>query len=219
MEMTSNTLTRIKSVLIKIPENYLNLKDILPKEEVSYQEEDSFTKYISSYEIDSILEGQPILGDTDAAITIVQYADPGCSFCKRHNDDGTIEKIREEFGGEVNSTIKFLDNYDPEKTEALACALKQDSDNYYSIVDDMFQGTKTIDSILSDNDIDLTQWQDCIDSKDFESIISQTSEEFDYYELGGTPGHIIINNETNEYIILSGAYPAETFIKIIEEIL
>ncbi|USN57877.1 MAG: hypothetical protein H6767_06005 [Candidatus Peribacteria bacterium] len=41
----------------------------------------------------------------------------------------------------------------------------------------------------------------------------------DTFGITGTPGNVLINNETGEYEVLSGAYPTASFEDVIDRLL
>jgi len=67
--------------------------------------------------------------------------------------------------------------------------------------------------------LDTVKFQACMESK--KNIARFDAETAEGKKLGaqGTPGTVIINNETGEYELIAGAYPASEFEKIIDKFL
>jgi predicted DsbA family dithiol-disulfide isomerase len=60
----------------------------------------------------------------------------------------------------------------------------------------------------------------CIDAKTFDKKIkNQQATWTKEFWVTGTPWNVLINNETGEYEVISGAYPTDSFVKIIDKLL
>ena len=181
---------------------------------------DPAPEVLSQDDIAALKANAYIHGAEWAAVTIIEYSDPGCGYCKRHNADGTINAVIEQFDGQVNAITKLNSNYVPDKTHAMLCAGEVGgTDAYYDYIDGIFQTDKDHVTIASDVGIDVGAFETCLDSGDVSALLAQTHGEFQKYNLGGTPGHIVLNNSTGEYTIISGAYPQGTFVSAVETLL
>jgi len=68
--------------------------------------------------------------------------------------------------------------------------------------------------------LDKEKIQECIDENKFlNKINSQMKVWADNFGITWTPGNVLINNETWEYVVISGAHPKESFIKNIDDLL
>ncbi len=54
----------------------------------------------------AIKDGEYILGNPDARITIVEYSEFICPFCKRHYNDQTLENLVKKYPNDVNMIFK-----------------------------------------------------------------------------------------------------------------
>jgi len=75
--------------------------------------------------IDPVTQDDWIKGDKNAPISIVEYSDIDCPFCKRHHP--TLDQLVEEYDGQVNWVYRHfpLDQLHPDarkKAEASECA-------------------------------------------------------------------------------------------------
>ena len=169
-----------------------------------------------------------VMGKADAKVTIIEYSDPECPFCIRHYNDNTIESVMETFDGEVNHIVKAVQGVNHTNTEskslALLCAGKLGGDEAYYGMYDKIMGQSTpeapvanskVASFATELGLNASQFNTCVESKELLSQYSANRQEALSLQSGGTPGNLIINNETGEYRLVSGAYPASTFTEII----
>lgn len=61
--------------------------------------------------------------------------------------------------------------------------------------------------------------QECIDSKKNIVRFDTETAEGKKYGVQGTPGTLVINNETGEYELIAGAYPISEFERVIDRLL
>lgn len=66
--------------------------------------------------------------------------------------------------------------------------------------------------------VNQTLYTDCIEQNATKELFDSFATEMTKYKIEGTPGTMIINNETREYTLVIGAYDAEYFITAIESI-
>lgn len=185
---------------------------------------------LSADQISQIKQGAYIMGDEDAKITIVEYSDPECPFCIRHYKDGTIEAVSQQYDGDVNHIVKAVQGVNHTNTEskslALLCAGKLGgSDAYYGMYDKIVWGStpeapvanSQVATFAQELGLNASEFKTCVDTKELLSVYSANRQEALSFKSGGTPGNLVINNETGEYRLISGAYPVSTFTQIIDQ--
>jgi len=184
---------------------------------------------ITDDQLEKMKEGTYVKGDDNAKITIIEYSDPECPFCIRHYNDKTIETVAEKYDGDVNHIVKAVQGVNHTNTEfkslALLCAGKLGGDDaYYGMYDKiMSQSTPQapvandkITAFAEELDLNASNFKSCVDTKELLSVYSANRQEALSFKSSGTPGNLIINNETGEYRLVSGAYPADSFTAIID---
>ena len=191
-------------------------------------------KTLTQDEIAAIKKTAYIEGNKDAIITLVEYSDLECPFCIRQYKDGTIQKVHEKFGDKVNSTFKSFRGVPHENSEAEANALLcagdlGGTDKYVAYYNAIFtrsnggNGTGfSKDALLplaKELKLDGKKFQACVDSK--KNIARFDAETAEGAKLGvqGTPGTVVINNQTGEYELIAGAYPVSEFERVINKLL
>ena len=92
------------------------------------------------------LEDIPIKGAEDASVTVVEYSDFQCPFCKRGKD--MIPEILKQYDGKVKIAYKQLPlrNHNWAKPAAIAsiCAYQQGNDKFWEFHDMVFDNQKEI---------------------------------------------------------------------------
>jgi protein-disulfide isomerase len=179
---------------------------------------------LSKKEYQSIVSGEVILGAKNANITIIEYSDLECPFCIRHHRE-TFPRIQKNFSKTVNFIWKNNRWVNHPGTEAKAiavlCVKEHAPSNYYSAIHEILDKSNEKQWKLYDTKKLSTNLGKLISSKklvNFQSCIKETNEA-ELYNLGGTPGFIVINNTTRKYTIIEWAYPYDTFKNTIQELM
>ncbi len=170
-----------------------------------------------------------VQGDANAKITIVEYSDPECPYCIRQAADKTIENTIAAFPGSVNNIMKVVQGVNHPGTEykslAILCAGKLGwLAGYAGMYQNIFTAstpdtvvpTAKIPDFAKTLGIDAAQLEACIKNGDTKSVYAANWAEFQTFTSSpGTPGNIVINNETGEWKLIAGAYPVDTFKQVI----
>ncbi len=170
---------------------------------------------------EKFLAGAYFKGDKDAKITIIEFSDVQCPFCQRHANNRTLDDVREKYSDDVNLSfghfpLSFHQNAQ-KAAEALECAGKISGENKFF----EFKGVyfeKGWDSNIdiakeaaAEVGIPVESLMACVDWGEFEQKVKDQMAFGQSLWVTGTPGNIVINNETLEYTKISGAVPANAF--------
>ncbi len=174
--------------------------------------------------IDVSVDDDPSKGDPDAPITIVEFSDYECPFCKRFVDN-TFDQIQKEYidTGKVKYVFRdfplgFHPNAAP-AANAAECVRDQAGDEaYFAYHDVLFANQKALDVASlkgygADFDIDQAAFATCIDEEKFAAEVAADMAEGQSYGVSGTPAFFV--NGT----LLSGAQPFAAFKAAIDEAL
>lgn len=192
------------------------------------------SKKLTPDELTSIKKTAYIEGNKDAKITLVEYSDLECPFCIRQYKEGTIKKVHEKYGDKVNSAFKNFRGVPHENAEIEANALLCVGDiggtekyaSFYSKILERSNGGNgtgfskdNLIPLAKEIGVDGKKVQECMDSK--KNITRFDAETAEGRKLGvqGTPGTVVINNETGAYELIAGAYPASEFERVIDKLL
>jgi protein-disulfide isomerase len=161
------------------------------------------------------LSGAPMRGPDDAPVTIVEYSDFQCPFCRRVQP--TLSTLQERYGDKIRWSFKDLPlvSIHPaaqKAAQAARCAGEQGK--FWQYREELFQNTKISDDlhdeISSKLELDKPPFQSCLDSEKFKAAVEADSAEAQSFGITGTPAFVING------ILLSGAQPLEAFTAVIE---
>jgi len=177
------------------------------------------------------LDDDPIIGNPDAPITILEFSDFQCPFCARFYVQ-TLPAIKEEYidTGKVNFVYRDfpIQSIHPNALPAaVASECANEQGKYWEYHDILFENqsswakldTNTLISTFSEyaNKVGLNQEQfdACLETGKYLEEIQQDLNDGRDYEVTGTPG-FFIGNEKIGFVKLSGAQPFESFKKVID---
>lgn len=163
------------------------------------------------------------LGDEDAPVTIVEFSDYQCPYCKAFYTD-TLPAIKEKYidTGKVKLVYRDLPlsihPYAYPAALIAECVREQTDDStYFEMHDYIFENLAagfdfdTYSDFAVTLGVDKAQLKDCFDSDKYKDEIDADNADADKAGISGTPG-FIINNQA-----VSGARPFDYFENIIEE--
>ncbi len=173
--------------------------------------------------VENMLASSPIRGDKDARFTIIEYTELLCPYCQRHSSAGTINSVIAQFPGEVNSISKhFIIHGDTalQLASAMECIAELNPSAYHEAFEKAFEAYPVelngLISIATELGTDASALQSCVDEGRYtqavEDMMNQASALFG---VNGTPGNVIIDRETGNYRLVSGAYPVDEFVTAI----
>ncbi|MDE2854286.1 MAG: DUF3179 domain-containing (seleno)protein [Chloroflexota bacterium] len=119
-------------------------------ETILYGYQPPSTEETARYELD------PILGDPAAPVTLIEYGAYGCHACKYWHEEGIVERLLEEFDGQVNFVYRdipiIVPPYSQRAAEIAQCALDQGNGSFWTMHDVIYrlaeQGRASADDLL-----------------------------------------------------------------------
>ncbi len=183
------------------------------------------------------LDDDPILGDKNAPVTIVEFSDYECPFCKRHFDQ-TYPTLKKDYieTGKVKLVYRDLplDFHQNAHIEAQAanCARDQGGDEtYFKYHDEIFKRTTSngtglsvdqLPAIAKDIGINVSEFQTCLDSGKYKAEVDKDLADAGRYGATGTPTFFIGKSKTGgtiEGTLIVGAQPYSAFKTSIDSLL
>lgn len=177
--------------------------------------------------VNAIKEDAHFIGDENAKITWIEYTDVNCHYCKKMEQDGTAKTVLEKFPETLNKTSSNFIGVGGAATqkaaEILECAAVSGGSKLYNslLSEVLISGNNSEEAMLSfisEKGGNKDTVKACLDNGESKETVSRkfTRGQAEF-GITGTPGNVILNNETGEYEVISGAYPAEKFIEVIEK--
>ena len=168
-------------------------------------------------------------GAEDAPITIVEYSDTECPFCKRFHD--TMNQVIENYGESVKWVYRHapLDSlHRKARREAMALECAGDiggNEAFWAYTDELFRITPANDglvdsqlfTIAQDVGLNETKFTDCLESEKFATDVQADLEDAQKAGLRGTPYSVMMVGD--QKIPISGAQPYTQIEQIIQSVL
>ncbi|MBI4126425.1 MAG: thioredoxin domain-containing protein [Deltaproteobacteria bacterium] len=157
----------------------------------------------------------PSLGSKDAPITIIEFSDYQCPFCKRARP--TVWKVLEEYGDKIRYVYRdfplSFHNFAHKAHEAAHCA--GDQGKYFDYNRKLFDNQQNLDigdlkKYAQELQLDGQRFDACLSNSTYAARVDADIEAGAAAGVSGTPSFFING------IQLSGAQPFEAFKDIIE---
>ena len=173
-----------------------------------------------------------IRGNPKAIISLIEYSDFECPYCKRFHD--TPKQLLAAHGDEINWVYRHypLSFHNPgaqTESQAAECAAELGgADAFWRYTDAIYARTTSggkgfatdqLTPLATELGLDGQAFQQCLDSGRHADRVVEDLQEGSSIGITGTPGSILLNNETGEVRLLSGALPQSSFDASIAELL
>ncbi len=167
-----------------------------------------------------------IRGKESAPVSLVEYSDFECPFCRKHHP--TLMKLLDEYDTDVNWVyrhypISFLHPTAQKAAEASECANELGgSKAFWKYADLLFQKGSQEDALISHaKEIQLNEknFQNCLDSGKYEQKIKDQLKGGQSLIVKSTPTTFVVDNATKEAKPFPGLQPIENFRQEIDSIL
>jgi protein-disulfide isomerase len=162
---------------------------------------------------------EPVRGDKNATVTLVEYSDFECPFCGRFHP--TMQQIMEEYEGKVNWVYRHYPlSFHPnaqKAAEASECVLEQKGNEaFWTYADAIFDTNIKLGSLTPDAiddaaeaaGVNMTTFSECLDSGKYAQKVADQMSAGTAVGVSGTPGTFIITDDGAQEFI-SGAYPID----------
>jgi len=173
-----------------------------------------------------------IRGNPDAPVSLIEYSDFECPFCKRFHP--TAKEIVAAYGGKVNWVYRHfpLDFHNPaaqREAEAAECAAELGgNDAFWRYADLVYERTASngkgvpegeLPAMAASIGLDRAKFDACLKSGRMRARVREDFEEGTAIGINGTPGNILRNNRTGAVATRYGAQPIEQFKPAIDGLL
>lgn len=173
-------------------------------------------------------KNEHVRGAKNAKLTIVEYSDFECPFCKRFH--ATMQEVVQKYNKDVRWVYRHfpLDSlHSQARTEALASECASEQGKFWEFADKIYEVTASNDGLdlsklqeyaTQAGVKDLKKFQSCLDTKKYASKVQ--ADEQDAQKAGGqgTPYSVLLG-PNGETIPISGAQPLSAIDATIQQFL
>jgi len=177
------------------------------------------------------VDDDPVIGNPNAPITIVEFSDFQCPFCARFHTQ-TLPLILEEYIEQGKVKLVFRDfpiqSIHPNALPAsVAAECANEQGKFREMHDILFEKQNTWNRIetvnaislfsqyASDMQLEQDAFDSCMSSGKYIAEIRKDLDDGREYGVSGTPGFFVGNDEIG-YVELKGAQPFDSFKKVID---
>ncbi len=177
-----------------------------------------------------------IYGKPDAVISIIEYSDFECPYCKQFAN-APIEVV-DSMPNQVNLVWRNfpLPFHEPiaskEAAAAICVAQQKGNDAFWKFNDGIFKNTLTngqglpksngvdpLEALAKEQGVDIEKFKTCINSEAIQKQINADIEDGRNAGISGTPGVILVNHKSGSFQVLAGAVPTASLKEAVESLL
>jgi protein-disulfide isomerase len=182
-------------------------------------------------EFPKVTDRDHVRGDKDAVITMIEYSDYECPFCKSFHP--TMQQVLEEYKGKVkwvyrHYPLSFHANAQ-KQAEAAECIYEQGGDEaFWKYTDLLYERTTSngtgfaldkLGALAAEVGVDQDSFQTCLDDGKYAKAVTDDQDGGQRAGIQGTPGTIIVNTKTGKTKLIPGALPFTSVKPMIDELL
>jgi protein-disulfide isomerase len=165
-----------------------------------------------------IIEGESMnwLGTSTPKLTIVEFADFACPYCK--NSNSLIREIGTGYGNKIKIIYRNYLAHEESLTLALAAQCAGEQEKFWEMHDKLFQnqGVQTVDEVTSlakQLGLNMEKFSSCLESQKYLPLIQKDADDAETLSIVGTPTWFFNGQK------IQGEIPKLDFIKLINELI
>ena len=171
--------------------------------------------------------GSPFLGSVDAPLTLIEFGDYQCSFCKRHSDQANHLIIKNYVEtGKVKIMFKDLIVVGEDSVSAAHAAhCAKDQEMFWAYHFTLYnnwngEGTgwitnNNLNIFAEDLELDMNEFSECMLDNRWNDLILASQKDGQSLGVGGTPAFFLIG-PTDHVSKIDGAQPYSVFVEVFE---
>jgi len=171
-----------------------------------------------------------IRGSASAAVTLVEYSDYECPFCKQFQP--SLQRLIQEESGKVRWVyrqfpLSFHQNAEKESEAGECVAELGGNDAFWNFTDKIYKRTTSngtgfaltdLPGLAAEVGVARKPFEDCLNSGKYATIVQQSESGGSAAGIDGTPGTFLINKQGKTQLI-PGAVPYEQLKQAVESML
>ncbi|MDP5039176.1 MAG: DsbA family protein [Candidatus Gracilibacteria bacterium] len=165
--------------------------------------------FLNDETFEKIIDGLNFSGDENSEILWLEHSDLGCGACQQFHNSGINETIKETFGNTVSKAmVGFVSVGGQQSLDAMVsmeCMAVENKDLHIKAWDNFYKtkdySKEKLEEFALNNGVNIEKYNECLkDSNILEKINKEKDNGINIFGITGTPGNILINKETKEYI-------------------
>lgn len=163
--------------------------------------------------------GSPVRGPADALVTVVEFGDFQCPFCKRVQP--TLDELRRKYGAKLrivwkNQPLPFHPHAEPAAELALEARAEKGDDGFFRAHDAIFASSPKLDDadledIAKQLGLDVGRARAAMAKHAYKAAIAADQDLADDLRANGTPTFFVNGRK------LVGAQPLDKFVALVDE--
>jgi protein-disulfide isomerase len=162
--------------------------------------------------------GAPFKGPANAAVTLVEFSDFHCPFCKQIEDNNTLTQLLSKYGDQLKLVwIDYpIDQLHPQARkahEAARCA--GDQGKFWEYHKALYAGTPKsgdqLNAVAQQVALDMASFDACFSSGKYQTAVQKDVDEAKRLSVSGTPTFFVNGRP------LIGAQPLDAFARVIDD--
>lgn len=172
-----------------------------------------------------------IRGDKSAPLTLIEYSDFECPFCKSFHP--SVLKLLSDYPGQIKIVyrhfpLSFHANAQKEAEAAECVGSLAGAAKFYEFGDKIFERTTSnglgfaldkLPKLAAEIGVNQKKFQECLDSGKFAAKVAQQTSEGGEAGVNGTPASFLINDKTGDVEFIEGAQPYAALKQAAEKLL
>jgi protein-disulfide isomerase len=197
-------------------------------------------RMVTKEQLETLKKDIYVKWDENAKIMWFEYSELECPYCARHFKSNTSKEVLEKYPNDINLVFQHyplpFHNNAELAAQTLECMWAQKgTKGFYDLIEKSFTDAElkadgNISTTLTSSrtylveqavafGADKAKMEKCIDDKVFATKVStQMKNATDFFGVTWTPGNVLINTETLEFEVVSWAFPASSFIDLVERL-
>jgi len=172
-----------------------------------------------------------VRGDKNAKVTLVEYSDLECPFCKTFHK--TAIQILDEYKGKVkwvyrHYPLSFHANAQKEAEASECVAELGGEDAFWKYIDAIYERTTAngtgfaldkLAPLAAEFGVPQDKFTACLDSDKYAQRVKDQMAQGTKEGVSGTPGNILLQDKSGKTVIIPGAVPFEQIKPSIDDLL
>ena len=181
-------------------------------------------------DIKKVTDADHIRGNKNAKITLVEYSDYECPFCKSFHP--TMQELMQTYGDKIrwvyrDYPLSFHQNAQKEAEASECIAELGGEDVFWKYTDAIFERTTSngtgfaldkLGPLAAELGVDQTAFQQCVDSDKYAQHVKDQTADGTTGGVSGTPSTFIVDSKGKTQMLV-GAQPIAAFKTVIDQAL